>query len=132
MKQCITRACSHAMARPASQTLTAFASQNMAFRGTFPCLTRSTAARYPWATRRRSYVASKERDPEEERHAEKSYTRPARDLDNTISKEEMSHFDREVAEDTKAKQIRTPWHREGADTPPVSQARSAGAMTKGN
>lgn len=29
------------------------------------------------------------------------------------------------------KQSRTPWHREGADQPPVQRRRSAGAMTKG-
>lgn len=29
------------------------------------------------------------------------------------------------------KQSRTPWHREGADRPPVKRMRSAGAMTKG-
>lgn len=31
----------------------------------------------------------------------------------------------------KEKQIRTPWHREGAEEPPVKKPRSAGAMTKG-
>lgn len=29
------------------------------------------------------------------------------------------------------KQDRTPWHRQGADEPPVRKLRSAGAMTKG-
>jgi hypothetical protein len=29
-------------------------------------------------------------------------------------------------------QARTPWHREGADIPPVGRNRVAGAMTKGN
>lgn len=28
-------------------------------------------------------------------------------------------------------QSRTPWHRQGADDPPVRRLRSAGAMTKG-
>lgn len=31
----------------------------------------------------------------------------------------------------KEKQIRTPWHREGSNVPPVARQRSAGAMTKG-
>ena len=31
----------------------------------------------------------------------------------------------------KVKQVRTPWHREGSDVPPVGRQRSAGAMTKG-
>ena len=34
-------------------------------------------------------------------------------------------------EQEKEKQARAPWHREGADTPPVARQRSAGAMTKG-
>ncbi|KAL9061281.1 MAG: hypothetical protein Q9162_000155 [Coniocarpon cinnabarinum] len=51
-------------------------------------------------------------------------------LDQNITKEEASHYDKVVAED-KLKQIRTPWQREGADQPPVSRPRSAGAMTKG-
>ena len=32
----------------------------------------------------------------------------------------------------KEKQVRTPWHREGSDVPPVRRQRSAGAITKGN
>lgn len=39
-------------------------------------------------------------------------------LDNVIGKE------REL-------QVRTPWHREGSDRPPVKRMRSASAMTKG-
>lgn len=34
-------------------------------------------------------------------------------------------------EQEKEKQARAPWHREGADKPPVARQRSAGAMTKG-
>lgn len=59
-----------------------------------------------------------------------SYAQPAEDLHQGVTKEERSHFDKAVAED-KGKQIRTPWHREGSDKPPVSRPRSAGAMTKG-
>lgn len=33
--------------------------------------------------------------------------------------------------DDKERQTRTPWHREGANEPPVRRPRSAGAMTKG-
>jgi hypothetical protein len=51
-------------------------------------------------------------------------------LHQDVTKEEMSHFDKKVAEDT-SKQIRTPWMREGSDRPPVATNRSAGAMTKG-
>ena len=29
------------------------------------------------------------------------------------------------------KKIKTPWHREGSDTPPVARGSSAGTMTKG-
>lgn len=34
--------------------------------------------------------------------------------------------------EAKELQARTPWHREGADSPPVKRMRSAGAMTKGS
>jgi calcium uniporter protein, mitochondrial len=40
-------------------------------------------------------------------------------------------LDRKIGE-AKELQKRTPWHREGADRPPVRRLRSAGAMTKGN
>ncbi len=43
---------------------------------------------------------------------------------------ELSEFD-DALEAEKEKQARTPWHREGADQPPVSRPRSAGAMIKG-
>ncbi|KAF2400699.1 hypothetical protein EJ06DRAFT_581781 [Trichodelitschia bisporula] len=59
-----------------------------------------------------------------------SYSQPAENLNHDVSKEEISHFEKAVAED-KEKQIRTPWHREGSDKPPVARQRSAGAMTKG-
>ncbi|CAG8958166.1 hypothetical protein HYFRA_00000517 [Hymenoscyphus fraxineus] len=36
-----------------------------------------------------------------------------------------------VINEEKELQARTPWHREGADQPPVRRNRSAGAMTKG-
>ncbi|TID14647.1 hypothetical protein E2P81_ATG08602 [Venturia nashicola] len=59
-----------------------------------------------------------------------THSKPAADLHQDISKEEISHYDKRVAEDT-SKQIRTPWMREGSDRPPVATQRSAGAMTKG-
>ena len=54
----------------------------------------------------------------------------AKDLNQQGIDEQMSEFDGAVAAD-KEKQIRAPWQREGADTPPVKRQRSAGAMTKG-
>ena len=36
-----------------------------------------------------------------------------------------------ITQEQKKKQLKTPWHREGSDMPPVSRQRSAGAMTKG-
>lgn len=54
----------------------------------------------------------------------------SRNIDQNITPEESSHYDQLVAQD-KEKQIKTPWQREGADKPPVSRSRSAGAMTKG-
>ncbi|EUC31744.1 hypothetical protein COCVIDRAFT_41299 [Bipolaris victoriae FI3] len=59
-----------------------------------------------------------------------SNARPAAELNENITQEEKDHFAQKLKED-KGKQIRTPWHREGSDTPPVARQRSAGAMTKG-
>jgi hypothetical protein len=59
-----------------------------------------------------------------------SNARPASELNDNITQEEKDHFAKKLEED-KGKQIRTPWHREGSDTPPVARQRSAGAMTKG-
>jgi hypothetical protein len=59
-----------------------------------------------------------------------SNARPASELNNNITQEEKDHFAKKLEED-KGKQIRTPWHREGSDLPPVARRRSAGAMTKG-
>jgi hypothetical protein len=59
-----------------------------------------------------------------------SNARPASELNNKITQEEKDDFAKKLQED-KSKQIRTPWHREGSDKPPVARQRSAGAMTKG-
>ncbi|KAH7135963.1 hypothetical protein B0J11DRAFT_519616 [Dendryphion nanum] len=61
---------------------------------------------------------------------ENSNARPAVELDHNITQEEKEDYEKRLAED-KGKQIRTPWHREGSDVPPVARQRSAGAMTKG-
>ena len=61
---------------------------------------------------------------------ENSNARPSIELDHHITQEEKDDFERKLEQD-KGKQIRTPWHREGSDTPPVARQRSAGAMTKG-
>ena len=45
-------------------------------------------------------------------------------------RDQESTFEHDVSQQ-KGKQIRTPWHREGSDLPPVQRLRSAGAMTKG-
>jgi hypothetical protein len=42
----------------------------------------------------------------------------------------MSEYDTAIADETE-KQTRAPWHREGADTPPVERKRSASKMSKG-
>lgn len=59
-----------------------------------------------------------------------SNARPAKDLNDNITQEEKDHFAKKLRED-KGKQIRTPWHREGSDVPPVHRQTSASAMTKG-
>ncbi|KAF2842066.1 DUF607-domain-containing protein [Patellaria atrata CBS 101060] len=55
---------------------------------------------------------------------------PAEKLNHDVTEQEKKDYDTAVAEN-KGKEVRTPWHREGSDTPPVSRARSASAMTKG-
>ncbi|KAJ4371190.1 hypothetical protein N0V83_004406 [Neocucurbitaria cava] len=59
-----------------------------------------------------------------------SNARPTLELNENVTQEEKDHFAKKLDED-KGKQIRTPWHREGSDKPPVARQRSAGAMTKG-
>ncbi|GAB7363783.1 hypothetical protein MBLNU230_g4351t1 [Neophaeotheca triangularis] len=55
---------------------------------------------------------------------------PAAEVSQKVEDVEKDHFTR-VEEESKEKQIRAPWMREGSDKPPVARARSAGAMTKG-
>ncbi|EXJ94650.1 hypothetical protein A1O1_03046 [Capronia coronata CBS 617.96] len=54
----------------------------------------------------------------------------ARDLNQQGIDDALSDFDTAVAQEHE-KQDRTPWHRQGAEEPPVRKQRSAGAMTKG-
>ena len=54
----------------------------------------------------------------------------AQDLSQQSVDEELSEYDQQISEE-KGKQAERPWHREGADQPPVRRQRSAGAMTKG-
>jgi hypothetical protein len=59
-----------------------------------------------------------------------SSAQKARDLNQQGIDEQESGLDHDLSEE-REKQARTPWHREGADEPPVRRQRSAGAMTKG-
>ncbi|TGO65522.1 hypothetical protein BCON_0002g01070 [Botryotinia convoluta] len=65
---------------------------------------------------------------------EKSHTEKAKELSQKgLDKEEdwfNNQLDNAIGQQ-KEIQARTPWHREGADQPPVKRNRSAGAMTKG-
>lgn len=61
---------------------------------------------------------------------ENSNARPAAELNQNITQEEKDDFAQRIDE-LKGKQIRTPWHRDGSETPPVGRQRRAGAMTKG-
>lgn len=56
------------------------------------------------------------------------------DQERSTRGKELIHdgqLDEKIGE-AKELQARTPWHREGSDTPPVKRLRSAGAMTKGS
>ncbi|KAL5118871.1 hypothetical protein ACEQ8H_003194 [Pleosporales sp. CAS-2024a] len=68
--------------------------------------------------------------PKFNKYHDDSNARPAAELNNNITQEEKDHFAKRLEED-RGKQIRTPWHRQGSDVPPVARQRSAGAMTKG-
>ncbi len=59
-----------------------------------------------------------------------SSAQKARDLNQQGIDDQVSSFDSALAQQ-KEKQRSAPWHREGADIPPVHRQRSAGAMTKG-
>ncbi|KAL2349806.1 hypothetical protein BJ546DRAFT_603657 [Cryomyces antarcticus] len=104
-----------------------------------PCLRtqlKASSARTPKLspTNRRSLAASTTRcvrETKRDEHLEgSSHTQPAGNLNHNVTEEEKAHYD-EVLAHSKSQQIRTPWHREGSDQPPVARQRSAGAMTKG-
>ncbi|KIW89169.1 uncharacterized protein Z519_10021 [Cladophialophora bantiana CBS 173.52] len=59
-----------------------------------------------------------------------SHEQKAKDLNQQGVDDALSEFD-SVLTDNGEKQQRTPWHRQGAEEPPVRRQRSAGAMTKG-
>lgn len=61
-----------------------------------------------------------------------SYSQPASKVSQDVTEPEKKHFERlEREAELKAKQLASPWTREGSDVPPVARNRSAGAMTKG-
>lgn len=60
-----------------------------------------------------------------------SYDTPASKLNHDVTSEEKSQYDASIASHSKKAQIRTPWHRDGSDKPPVSRLRQASAMAKG-
>ncbi|KAK3669938.1 hypothetical protein LTR78_010189 [Recurvomyces mirabilis] len=59
-----------------------------------------------------------------------SHNQSAANLSQNVTKAEKDHYGRVEAE-SKERQIRAPWLREGSDTPPVARNRNAGAMVKG-
>lgn len=61
-----------------------------------------------------------------------SYSQPASKVSHDVLPSEEKHYEQvERESEIKAKQLASPWTREGSDVPPVSRPRSAGAMTKG-
>lgn len=70
-------------------------------------------------------------DPHSTKNLEdSSYSQAAGNLSQNVGQAEKDHFER-IEEESKSRQMRSPWMREGSDKPPVSTNRSAGAMTKG-
>ena len=73
----------------------------------------------------RGFVASKQQ------FVESGYVQAAKDLNQKGLDDQESQLDHAISQE-KEKQLRTPWHREGSNVPPVKRQRSAGAMTKGS
>ena len=69
---------------------------------------------------------------EQNEHTEKAKELSKKGLEDQNKKNDDfdSQLDNAIGEQ-KEIQARTPWHREGADQPPVRRNRQAGAMTKG-
>lgn len=65
--------------------------------------------------------------------ANADYARAAKYLNQKGLDEQESQIGDAISHEKqeKEKQVRTPWHRQGSDVPPVARPRSAGAMTKG-
>ena len=57
-------------------------------------------------------------------------SRPAKDLSHSVSQEEKDEY-KEAASFGRARQIRTPWQRDGSDTPPAEKDSPNGAMSEG-
>lgn len=55
---------------------------------------------------------------------ESSYARPMHELSQTVTEEEKEHYSQSVEESKKA-QMRSPWVREGSDTPPAEAMEKA-------
>jgi len=60
-----------------------------------------------------------------------SYEQQARELNQKQVDQELDDYDTHIAAEVKEKQVRAPWHREGAQEAPVHRQREASAMTKG-
>ncbi|KAH8730767.1 hypothetical protein GQ44DRAFT_767938 [Phaeosphaeriaceae sp. PMI808] len=95
-----------------------------------PRFTHSVAISRPLQSRAFSLTSYLGAEAPKFNNYDNSNARPAAQLNNDITQEEKDHFAKKLDEN-KWKQIRTPWHREGSDTPPVARQRSASAMTKG-
>ena len=59
-----------------------------------------------------------------------SDSQPADKLSHNITQEEKDHY-KKAAEHGRSQQIRTPWQREGPDTPPAEKDPSKEAMSEG-
>ena len=69
-------------------------------------------------------------DPVEQRRLDQSSDKRSKNKDEDDNESENDEFSDIIAQE-KDKQVRTPWHREGSDKPPVARPREASAMTKG-
>lgn len=90
----------------------------------------STRAQRNFTTSPSSQLTNLNHPPQTNPTDTSAHAQPAAAVSQNVGSEEKNHFDRIEAE-SKDKQMRSPWMRNGSDRAPVHRNRSAGAMTKG-
>jgi hypothetical protein len=125
LSRTIAQAAPRARRKPISLSILSFNS---------PALTlfQSCQARRPFTVSSATHYPRPRAPNDGKQNPAASYSQPASKVSHNVTPAEEEHFERVEREtEMKAKQLASPWTREGSDTPPVKRPRSAGAMTKG-